>query len=838
MEASSVKKGTASLALIPLSVALTIFLSAAQLSAAEARISPVLDALMTFHPGWITGSAGGPAVPVEGEYKVLFHGKGEGRITRIWLAAKDKKEFEGYKELWIQADGHTVYKGKPADLFGGKGQWQAPLVSDYQENSGAGISYAPFSYSREARVLFKGDPRSYWITYRRGAGSSSGPGYRELTEFLAEPWVEKVPAAKDKIEAAPGKPAVLAKGPLTVAGLSLRCRPEDVSKLRIRVGGQAGVPAAFFFGPVGYSGLKESAPFRSAVNYIDPVGGFMVTRLPIPLQEGEELSLETDGAALSVAYGLAVAAAKPGVRLIAQYRDKVVSGAETVPVFENGGATQFVSLIEEVSGSHLYAQERGMIRTDGVDHHLQPGAGPAGADFYEGIIYSKSSPSWRSGYRYHLLDPMVSRADLRFSLEVGKIPGNNPPAHYRTLGLAYAFDAFRLVSRTSSEPKGETALACPASFASRAGTKDAGGRGVLLVRHSDASENGQEAELWTDLRSSDCADGFLHVSAEPAAGPGGISAPRNESRYDALFFNTDASPDAPLALKQGQNIRIFDAGLPGGPFYVNDHTIARAPDGRWHLTGIFHHELADPLNEIEFIHARARAGDPAGWRGEDFTVSRGTADVTLGVDRSLGETHLWAPHIAKTDTDYVMAFHSGGPDEDSQIKIAHSADLETWTRRPLKPVFTDISTARDPMLFRAGDLWVMYYTRCDSAAAKLNGVAYRTSADLVNWSDPAMAMTLAKAPPLPNSGYTESPFVFERGGWYYLSVTSYPVEYDASFLYRSRSPFNFGDVSVARFKSHAPEWVEGGDNPGYGPLFITHAGWGQGGVWLSPVTGW
>ena len=101
-----------------------------------------------------------------------------------------------------------------------------------------------------------------------------------------------------------------------------------------------------------------------------------------------------------------------------------------------------------------------------------------------------------------------------------------------------------------------------------------------------------------------------------------------------------------------------------------------------------------------------------------------------------------------------------------------------------------------------------------------------------------MALTLWKLPPLPNSGYTESPFVFERGGWYYLSVTSYPVAYDASFLYRSRSPFSFGDVSVARFKTHAPEWVEGGDNPGYGPLFITYAGWGQGGVWMSPVTGW
>ena len=185
-----------------------------------------------------------------------------------------------------------------------------------------------------------------------------------------------------------------------------------------------------------------------------------------------------------------------------------------------------------------------------------------------------------------------------------------------------------------------------------------------------------------------------------------------------------------------------------------------------------------------------------------------------------------------------MAFHSGGPDDDSQIKLARSADLETWQRRPLKPIFTDICTARDPMLFKAGDLWVLYYTRCDGIKTRLNGVAYRTSTDLENWSEPAMTLTLTKRPPLPNSGYTESPFVFERGGWFYLSATSYPVEYDATFLYRSRSPFSFADEPVAKFKSHAAEWVEGGDDPGHGPLFITHAGWGQGGVWLSPVTGW
>ena len=881
------RKGTALSALIPLSVAVTMFLSSAPAPAAEVRVSPVLDALMTFHPGWVTRSianhearglnenGGGNGLAREGDYKVLFHGKGEGRITRLWMTANEDKAPEDSKELWIIVDGNTVYKGKPSDFFEGKGNWKAPFVSGYKDSPGAFSSYVPFSYSREAKILFKGDQPRFQVSYRQGAGSSAGPGYRDIAGFLAEPWVENAPAANRRVTAAPGKPAALAKGPLTVSALSLRCKPEDIAKLRISIGGQAAVPAAFFFGLGGSAAeqLKNLAPFRTAINYADTAKGLLSTRLPIPLQEGEELLLTAEGGiSVDAAYGLSVAGPKPGVRLIAQYRDQAGPGAgTTMPFFESAGPVQLVSLVEEItgglSGGRDYPESNEMIRTDGIDHPLQPGTGGgylpgAHANPFSGqprfLDGGKNSGFEYSLYRHHLLDPIVSRADLRFGFEAGKT-GSNTPTRYRTLGLAYAFDSFRLVSHSSTEPQGEAVLKCPESFTARAGSKTAGGRGVLLVRSYDASAGGQEAALringrgvgnvfeasanpergpaadalWADLRSSDCADGFLRVSAEPAAG-----AAWNESRYDALFFDTDASEDAPLALVQGSNIRICDAGLPGGPFYINDHTIVRAPDGRWHLMGIFHHELADPLNEIDFVHARAASGDPADWTGEDFTIGKGTAGVALSVDRSLGETHLWAPHVARNGNEYIMAFHSGGPDDDSQIKIARSTDLETWQRRPLKPVFTDICTARDPMLFRAGDLWVMYYTRCDGIKTRLNGVAYRTSTDLENWSEPAMAMTLAKIPPLPNSGYTESPFVFERGGWYYLSVTSYPVEYDASFLYRSRSPFSFGDVSVARFKTHAPEWVEGGDSPGYGPLFITHAGWGQGGVWMSPVTGW
>jgi beta-xylosidase len=135
------------------------------------------------------------------------------------------------------------------------------------------------------------------------------------------------------------------------------------------------------------------------------------------------------------------------------------------------------------------------------------------------------------------------------------------------------------------------------------------------------------------------------------------------------------------------------------------------------------------------------------------------------------------------------------------------------------------------MLTRRGDLWVMYYTRCESVEGRHSGVAYRTSMNLLDWSEPHQALTRTDTTPMFNSGFTESPFVFERDGWYYLSVTSYPVEWNASFVFRSRDPFHFPTIPYARVRSHAPEWVTDHD----GQLWVTHAGAGQGGVWMAPV---
>ena len=127
----------------------------------------------------------------------------------------------------------------------------------------------------------------------------------------------------------------------------------------------------------------------------------------------------------------------------------------------------------------------------------------------------------------------------------------------------------------------------------------------------------------------------------------------------------------------------------------------------------------------------------------------------------------------------------------------------------------------------------MYYCRCDNISSRLSGVAYRTSKDLVTWSEPVMALVLPTSisPPTFNrcaleqknvllgesvrdehcwghvtchmphaahtnrnsckhhssfiSGASESPFVFARGGTYYLSICAASLEYNRTLLFAS-----------------------------------------------------
>ena len=49
--------------------------------------------------------------------------------------------------------------------------------------------------------------------------------------------------------------------------------------------------------------------------------------------------------------------------------------------------------------------------------------------------------------------------------------------------------------------------------------------------------------------------------------------------------------------------------------------------------------------EVDFVHAVAEERDPARWVAGSFEAAAEPYRIALHADRSLGETHLWAPHV-------------------------------------------------------------------------------------------------------------------------------------------------------------------------------------------------
>jgi hypothetical protein len=398
------------------------------------------------------------------------------------MTAMNEEQPRDYKELWIILDGKTVFQGKPLDFFEGRGPWKAPLVMGQEASSGGFLSYAPFPYKREAKILFKGNPHYFQVTYRQGAGSSAGPSAEELQTLLTEKWWEQAP--EPRLEATVGKdsPLVLAQGPATLDHLSIKGSPERLQALKSRVGSQDAVPLSFFFG-----GWAQE---KTALNSVDTEAGVLKTRLPIPLQRGESLSIESDaqeGSADVLEYGLdSKPTVPPGVHLEAQYRKQEGPGVPTtMPFFETSEPSQFVSLSERISGgppaSRQYLEGDEMIRTDGNLYPYQLGTGTE--DYYNGGWYfwgAHSNPlsgqpgfivhdqedHWSHArfehvlYRHHILDPIVGRTGVRFRMEAGD-EGAFTPVTYQTLGLGYVFSGPNVVDVRTLPVDGFQSIAAP-----------------------------------------------------------------------------------------------------------------------------------------------------------------------------------------------------------------------------------------------------------------------------------------------------------------------------------------------------------------------------------------
>lgn len=309
--------------------------------------------------------------------------------------------------------------------------------------------------------------------------------------------------------------------------------------------------------------------------------------------------------------------------------------------------------------------------------------------------------------------------------------------------------------------------------------------------------------------------------------------------------NTGFEETTTVVATTGAFERIYDPSVqgqppldqgPDGPWYFNDHSFVRDREsGEWHLYGITHPEPGSPHDEKVFGHASADALTQSPWKEHPFALAATGADTDPGEP---GDSYIWAPDVVFHGGTYYMFFTGNAPEPDSpnKIQLATSTDLKHWTRHPGNPLFEEGLGARDMMVTRVRDQWVMYYLGTSSEPERGNYiVAYRTSDDLLHWSDRKVAFrhpdTSVHAAP------TESPFVVRNGNDWYMFMccgegNNYGSEYRKTTVYRSNDPFDFDiDDRAGAIDAHAAEVIKDGN----GDWYVSHAGWGQGGVYLAPL---
>ncbi|MEV6548562.1 family 43 glycosylhydrolase [Streptomyces sp. NPDC051597] len=270
----------------------------------------------------------------------------------------------------------------------------------------------------------------------------------------------------------------------------------------------------------------------------------------------------------------------------------------------------------------------------------------------------------------------------------------------------------------------------------------------------------------------------------------------------------------------GRFVPVHDPSTPGRRRYLNDHTLIRR-DGRWHLFAIVGEgaapgEAPDSGAETAFAHASApELHGPWTSHPDALTVDPGYH----------GEQHLWAPHVIEAAGTYWM-FYAAGGSAGAAINLATSTDLFSWTRVPSGPLFRG-RAARDPMVVRIGGDWVMYYTELSADGHHL--VCLRRSADLLHWSAPAAAFT-DDTTAAQGVSVTESPYVVERDGWFYLFIGP-RGGYEGTDVLASRDPSRFTlDGYAGHVPGHAVEPVTDGRD-----WYASAAGWFRHGLRVAPL---
>lgn len=264
---------------------------------------------------------------------------------------------------------------------------------------------------------------------------------------------------------------------------------------------------------------------------------------------------------------------------------------------------------------------------------------------------------------------------------------------------------------------------------------------------------------------------------------------------------------------------------PSNHRYLNDHTIVRGDDGRFHLYGITNVGAGDPQTEVSLLHATASALTGP-WREQ--------ADV-FDAERKMDERVLWAPYALNASPGHwLMYFWAGSRRTESTtrgLRMATSLDLDQWQRfGAMDHVDQRPRGGRDPFVLHTASGWLMYSVGVSPIEA--SGLAHgrivvshsASPAKPRGWGEPVTVLE----DPSENYpwGNLESPFVVSNVCGYYLFVTrtnrdAQTVDYDRTLVFFSSDPVHFEWRVLTEFRAHAAEIVDAGN----GVEYVTSAGW-------------
>lgn len=272
---------------------------------------------------------------------------------------------------------------------------------------------------------------------------------------------------------------------------------------------------------------------------------------------------------------------------------------------------------------------------------------------------------------------------------------------------------------------------------------------------------------------------------------------------------------------------LFSPTQPAPARYMNDHTVIRGADGKWHVIGISGN--GDGY-ENSFASASMTSLTSGTWTEGPVLAQYSAGGQPL---------NAWAPHaISVGGTTYLFyrsnrAGVANNTSGGNTVEVDSTTDstLASWTRRSDITVSGLKDAFRDPMVFPYNGGYVMYTTAIENG---VNFLASYTSTNLLNWTYAGRALTLSGSATTAAWSSVESPFVFKYGSFYYLSTTitdSSAAKYHDTFIFRSANPMDFGDFNgvsntgagtfVTKLPVHAPEYVQDTN----GQWYITTAGW-------------